>query len=72
MALQREPVPVLRGSTGRKPYCSQIPLRSCGSCRRKHLDSDIAIELGVSRAIHLAHSARPDRADDFVRGGSVP
>ena len=60
MALQREPVPVLRGSTGCKTYCSQIPLRSCGSCRRKHLDSDIA-----NRADDFV------RTKSFA-GGSVP
>ena len=34
---------------------------------RQNLDRDIAIELRVPRAIHLAHAARADRRDDFVR-----
>src|SRR5438034_9592154 len=31
------------------------------------LDGDVATELGVVRPVHLAHAARADRRDDFVR-----
>ena len=34
--------------------------------RGQDLDRDVAIELGVARTIHLAHSACPERAEDFV------
>ena len=34
---------------------------------RQDLDRDVAIELRVARAIDLAHAARADRRDDFVR-----
>jgi hypothetical protein len=30
-------------------------------------DGDVAIELGIASAIHLAHSASPKRAEDLVR-----
>src|SRR5262249_28292546 len=33
----------------------------------QHLDGDVPIELRVARAIHLAHPAGADGADDFVR-----
>jgi hypothetical protein len=38
---------------------------------REDLERHIAIELRVSRAIHFSHSARADRADDFVRPQSA-
>src|SRR5205809_7520304 len=38
-------------------------------CERacEHLDGDGAIEPGVTRAVDLAHAARAQRRDDFVR-----
>jgi hypothetical protein len=33
----------------------------------KELLRDIALQLGVVRAIHLAHSASSERQDDLVR-----
>ena len=33
----------------------------------EHLDGDRAIEPGVARAVDLAHAARAERGDDFVR-----
>ena len=32
----------------------------------QHLECDVAVQLRVLRAIHLAHSAGAQRADDFV------
>ena len=34
---------------------------------RQNLDRDVAIQLRVARAIHLAHAARADLGDDFIR-----
>ena len=42
-------------------------LRVIREQRRQDSDRDVAIECGVLRAIHLAHAARADRAEDFVR-----
>ena len=33
---------------------------------RQHLDRNLAIELRIAGAINLAHSARSERAEDFV------
>jgi hypothetical protein len=33
----------------------------------QHFDGDVAIELLVAGAIHLAHSARAELGEDFVR-----
>ena len=35
--------------------------------RRQNLDRDLALRLGVARAIDLAHAAGTERAGDFVR-----
>ena len=34
---------------------------------RQHLDRDVAIQLGVARAIHLAHAACAERTSNLVR-----
>src|SRR2546425_2818164 len=33
---------------------------------REHLEGDLASELGIAGAIHLAHAAHPDRGDHLV------
>ena len=38
-----------------------------GEALREDLQRDVAPELGVSRAIHLAHAASPERAGDRIR-----
>jgi hypothetical protein len=40
------------------------PIRVIRKGRRQHLDRDVAIELGVVRAIHLAHTADAELAVD--------
>ena len=35
--------------------------------RRQHFDRDVAPETRVARAIHLAHAARAERGEDFIR-----
>ena len=44
-----------------------------GERGRKDLDSDIAVQPRISRAIHFAHPARTQRADDLIRAetGSI-
>jgi hypothetical protein len=32
-----------------------------------NLQRDVASELGIARALHLAHTASPEGRDDFVR-----
>jgi hypothetical protein len=50
------------------------PLRVLRQRCWQHLERDVAIQLGVAGAIHLAHSARANLRGDFVRaetcGGS--
>ena len=36
------------------------------------LDRDLAPELRVARAVDLAHAARPERGDDFIRPEASP
>src|SRR5438094_360378 len=38
-----------------------------GKCFGQDLDRHFAIELRVTRTIHLAHSTRAERREDFVR-----
>ena len=38
-----------------------------GDSWQQHLDCDVSIQLGVARAIHLAHPACAERGQDFVR-----
>ena len=42
------------------------PLWIGGKQLRQHLDRHLAMELRIARAIDLAHSARADRAEDFI------
>src|SRR5262245_35569321 len=42
-------------------------LETFGELLRGNLDGDISSEAGIAGAIHLAHAARPDQADDFIR-----
>ena len=37
-----------------------------GQRRRQRLDRDFAAELGIARAIDLAHAARADQAGDLI------
>ena len=42
-------------------------IRIGGERRRQDLQRDVAIELCIARAIHLAHAAGADGGDDFIR-----
>ena len=43
------------------------PIGIAGERLGQHLDRDLAFQLGVRRAIHLAHPAGADLGGDFVR-----
>ena len=36
------------------------------------LERDVALQLGVARAIHLAHPARPERRENFIMPDERP
>src|SRR5688500_10136787 len=42
-------------------------IRICGERIRKNLQSDIAIELGITRPVDLPHAALSEGREDFVR-----
>ena len=33
---------------------------------RQNFESDVAVEIDIAGAIHLAHAARPEERDDFI------
>ena len=43
------------------------PIGIAGEGVRQDFQRDVAVQLRVPRAIHLAHAAGPDGAEDFVR-----
>ncbi len=47
------------------------PLGIAGQRLRQDFQRDVAIELGVMGAIHLAHAPGPDGGDDLVRTDAV-
>src|SRR5690242_9378814 len=40
--------------------------------RRQNLDGDLTIQPGIARPVDVAHTARPERRDDFVRPEPFP
>ena len=61
---------VQRGENLRLALESRETLRIIRERRGQDLDRNVAIELRVARAEHLAHPARADGARDFVRADS--
>ena len=57
---------VERGEHLRFPTKSSQPVRIADDSSGQNLQRDIAIELGVAGAIHLAHAAGADETNDFV------
>jgi hypothetical protein len=55
-----------RGHRAGLPLESLEPFRARRHLGRQHLESHVAAEPRVSRAIDLAHPARADRRDDLV------
>ena len=58
---------VERGERLRLALEAHQAIRIAGERRRQHLDGDVAIELRVAGAIHLAHAARAERAGHLER-----
>ena len=46
---------------------SLAQLRAAGEMRGQNFDRDDAIEARIAGAVHLAHSSRTDRGENFVR-----
>ena len=46
---------------------ARSPDRVVGDAWREDLDGDVAVQPGVARAVDLAHAARADERDDFIR-----
>ena len=43
------------------------PFRILGERAGQNLQRDVAVELRIARAVNLAHSARPNGGDHFIR-----
>jgi hypothetical protein len=61
---------IQRSENLRFPLEAREPIRIEREQFGQDLQRDITIELGVPRAIHLAHAARAKGASDFVRADS--
>ena len=57
---------VQRGHRAGLALESLEPFRARRHLRRQHLESHVAAELRVPRAVHLSHPARADRREDLV------
>ena len=55
------------GQRARFTLEAREPFRIARERGGQHLERDVAMELRIVRAIHLAHAAGADRGDDFVR-----
>ena len=58
---------VQRGEHLRLAIEPREPLGVVRDRRQQHLDRDVAIQLGIARAIDLTHAARAEHGDDLVR-----
>ena len=47
------------------------PIRVARELMRQGLDGNVAAKLAIVRAIHLAHTARTDRREDFINAESL-
>jgi hypothetical protein len=52
---------IQRGECFRFALEPQDPVTVLGECGRQNLQRDVAIERGITGAIHLAHAAGPQR-----------
>ena len=57
---------IQRGEHFRFALKAREPIGVAASDGGQHLDRDLAFQLGVGRAIHLAHAAGADLRGDFV------
>jgi hypothetical protein len=56
-----------RGEELRLAFKPRQPVTVRGERFGQDLDRDVALQLRVARAIHLAHAARAERGHHFVR-----
>ena len=63
---------VQRGEGFGFPLESRQAIRVRGERLRQDLERDVSIELGVARAVHLAHAAGPEGAENLVRAKARP
>ena len=57
---------VQRGEDFRFSLKARAPVSVNGQSRRQDLDGDLTFQLGVGRAIHLAHATFTDLGSDLV------
>ncbi len=57
---------IQRGKSLRFTFEASEAVRIGSECLGQDLERDVAIQLRIARAIHLAHAARPEQAQDFV------
>ncbi len=55
-----------RGDRQRLALESRQAIGIGGKRLRQHLDGDVALQLGIARAVHVAHAARADVRSDLV------
>jgi hypothetical protein len=57
---------IQRGKYLRFTFEASEAVRIGSECLGQDLERDVAIQLRIARAIHLAHAARPEQAQDFI------
>ena len=62
---------VQRGEHSRLALEARKPIRIARHCARQDLDRDVAPELRVARAVHLAHAARAEQRLQMIRAQGV-
>jgi hypothetical protein len=63
---------VERGERLSLPFEPGMPIRIISQQIGQDLEGDVAIELRVARAVDLAHAARADEREHFVRAEVRP
>ena len=58
---------IQRGEDFRLTLKPRQPTDVSGNSRRQNLDRDLALQVGVRRAIHLPHPAHANLGNDFIR-----
>ena len=59
------------GNRARVALKSLAQVRAAGKMIRQNFDSDGAVEARIASAVDLAHPARADRREDFVRAQAL-
>ena len=61
---------VKRGNSARLPFETLADVRPFSGVRRKHLDSNGAVQPRIARLVNFAHAARADKREDLIRAES--